>query len=110
MSYLEKYEATGGVLDIASAALRASEDPHLPEVTCQVLRLSDIEAGRKLGAACAKIPRNASPGRGIGLRHAVGPIRIAVKARENPILAWGSIVGLTLLVFAVGYQTGKRKT
>jgi hypothetical protein len=103
------YLSTGAITDVATAAFKISDDPHLPEVACQVLRLSDIEEGRKLGAPCPKISRNASPGRGIGLRHAVVPIRIAVKARENPIMALGFIAAVTLAVFGVGYVTGKKK-
>lgn len=104
------YQATGADLKTAAqAAIRVADDPHLPEVACHVLRLSDMEAGRPAGSPCPPVPLNRSPGKGIGLRHAVVPIRLAVKVREKPwvaVLAVGGILGLT---FALGYGAGRRK-
>jgi hypothetical protein len=103
------YLSQGGVADIASAALRVTEDPHLPEVTCQVLRLADLEAGKKPGPPCQKVSLKASPGRGIGLRHAVVPIRIAVKAREKPLYAFGFVAAVGLSLIAIGFALGRRR-
>jgi hypothetical protein len=36
------------------------------------------------------------------------PIRIAVKARENPVMAIAFIAGVTLAVFGFGYMVGRK--
>ena len=106
MSYRSTGDTTA-VLDAATAALKVAQDPFLPEVVCSVLRLSALEEGRNPGPRCAKV--NAAPGRGIGLRYAVVPIRLAVKAREQPVLAVAVVGGVLFGLVAFGYALGKNR-
>ena len=104
------YRSTGDttqVLDAATAALKVAQDPYLPEVVCSVLRLSALEEGRAPGPPCRQV--NAAPGRGIGLRHVVVPIRLAVKARQRPIVAFAVVGGALLGLVAFGYALGKNR-
>ena len=98
-----------GATTTAQAVLKIADDPHLPEVVCNVLRLSDIEEGKTPGPPCYRIPSNRNPGQGIGLRYLVGPVRLAVKVREKPVTA--AIIAVTgvALIFALGYGAGRRK-
>lgn len=103
------YQPIGDLKSAAEATIAVADDPHLSEVACQVLRLSAIQKGAKLGPTCPRIPLNRSPGKGIGLRHAVGPIRLAVKVREKPWVAVLAVGSTVALVFALGYGAGRRK-
>ncbi len=102
------YTAQGGSITTATqAAIKIIDDPHLPEVACQVLRLNKIEEGKPLGTPCAKIPKNYKPGQGIGLRYAAGPLRVFVKSREKPWLTY-IVIGSTFgVVFLAGYMVGR---
>jgi hypothetical protein len=107
------YKATGdvgAVLDASKAALMVADDPHLPEVVCHVTRLAKIEQGTDPGPPCPKIPTNQAPGRGVGLRYAVVPVRVLVNVREHPIMAIASTAGILLGLVAFGYALGRRRT
>lgn len=110
MGYLPQGDIASDLVNTLSsagiAATKIAEDPHLPEVTCQVLRLNAIEKGQKPGPACARVPKAAGVGRGIGLRYAAGPLSVFVKTREKPWLipvVVGSLIGG---VFLLGYMAG----
>ncbi len=87
--------------------LKIAQDPHLNEVVCQVLRLNALERGVRLPSACPKIPVTRSPGKGIGLRHAVKPLRMFVATRENPYLLPLIVGGGALALFLLGYYAGR---
>ncbi len=109
MSYAN-YSALGQ-MDIGTAVLRIAQDPHLKEVVCQVLRLNALERGVKAPPPCAQIPETASPGKGIGLRYAVKPLRMFVTTREKPYLiplvVGGTALGVLLLGFFLGRGSKK---
>ena len=94
--------------NLSATAINAANDPHLSEVVCHVLRLQGLEEGKVL-KACRQIPKNYLPGKGIGLRYAIGPLRYLVAARERPFVA--AAVGATIIgsLVAVGYVLGKVK-
>ena len=99
-------ELLGMVSSAGSAAARVIEDPHLPEVTCHILRLNAIEKGQKPGPKCKKIPKATAVGRGIGLRYATGPLRTFVAVRERPWIVPVVVGGLLGGVFLLGYVAG----
>lgn len=101
------YEAQGDLLDVTKAAAAIATDPHLPEVTCQILRLQKIEGGKNPGPSCPRISTKASPGTGIGLRYATGPLRLFVKTREHPWILPVAVAAILGTAFAVGYVLGK---
>jgi len=95
---------------IGSAALAAGkviEDPYLPEVACQLLRLNALERGMIPGAPCARTPKTRT-NKGIGMRYVAPPLRAAVWARQNRLAAIGIAAGAVFLIGYVGYQIGKR--
>ncbi len=100
------YESLGQ-MDIGTAVLKIAQDPHLKEVVCHVLRLNALERGVKLPATCTKIPEAAGPGKGIGLRYAVGPLRMFVATREKPYLLPLVVGGTALGVFLLGFFAGR---
>lgn len=105
------FKATGdveAVLDASKAALMVADDPHLSEVVCHVYRLAKIEQGKDPGPDCPRIPTNTAPGRGIGLRYAVVPVRATVKLREHPYMSIAAAGGILLGLVAFGYALGLR--
>ncbi len=102
---LELLETAGPALE---AAIQLLEDPYLPEVTCNVLRLSKVEQGKPVGAPCPVGPRGQR--KGIGLRYAIKPLRAAVWVRINPLLA--TALGLSVVgsLIGIGVIIGKAKT
>ena len=103
------YIAQGAVEDLATAGAAVAkvvEDPHLPEVACQVLRLNAIERGVST-PSCTIVPVAHQPGKGIGLRSVVKPLRLFVKAKENPPLAFLVGAGVVGTIFLLGYKSGK---
>lgn len=98
---------------VAVAALAAKEivaDPYLPEVACQLIQMSRAEKGLPPGPRCARTRVTPYQKRkGVGLRHAVRPLRIAVWARRNPPLAMGVAIGMVGLVYYLGFADGRRK-
>lgn len=101
--YLSK-SATG--LSAASAVL---DDPYFPEVTCQILRLRDINKGIKGTKPCPPTVTTAAALRkGVGLVSVRRPLRAVVYAKANPWaapLAAAVVVGVPMLI---GYALGKK--
>ena len=92
------------------AAARVIEDPALPEVTCQVLRLHTIAAGQPVGAPCKRIViTDTDKRKGIGLYAARDPLRAYVWARQHPLLATLVGVGIVGGLYYLGYSAGKGK-
>jgi hypothetical protein len=103
------YLAQGDMKSTAEAVLKITEDPHLNEVACHVLRLNRIEEGKDPGPECPRVATSYRLGKGIGLRHAVGPLRFFVKTRENPWITYAALAGALGAVFAAGYFVGAAK-
>ena len=99
--------ATGTVGKAILAAGRAASDPYLPEVTCQMIRLANIEEKRPTGAPCYRTPKNRAGG--IGLRYAVAPLRHFVAYRERPWLLPLLVGAFIVIPFAMGYAYGQEK-
>ena len=92
------------------AASKVLVDPALPEVSCHVLRLNKITKGKHPGPACAKVRYTASQkATGVGLARVVKPLRAAVWARQNPVVAVGIGAGVVGLIWWVGYRMGSSK-
>ena len=102
---LELLETAGPALE---AAIQLLEDPYLPEVTCNVLRLSKVEQGKPVGAPCPVGPRGQR--KGIGLRYAIKPLRAAVWVRLNPLLATALGISVVGSLIGIGVIIGKAKT
>lgn len=90
------------------AGMAIVEDPYLPQVACEVLRLNKIQEGRPPGPRCPK-PINPKPNKGVGLVHAVKPLQAFVYARQNPWVVPAAVLGVVGISFGVGYWAGKRK-
>jgi len=92
------------------AAAKVVEDPALPEVTCNVLRLNKIAEGKDTGGPCARVRYSAAQKRkGIGLHAAVMPLRVTVWARANPTLAVVAGAGVVGGFVALGYYLGTKE-
>lgn len=95
-------------LTTAQAVAEVVSDPYLNEVACHVLRLAAIERGQKPGPRCQEIPVvPATIGKGIGLRYVVRPLRVAVSAREHPLVAAGVVAAVVGGIFFLGFATGR---
>lgn len=120
MAYTTQLGMAGVVDDLISnidklgpavqAASKAIEDPALPELSCNVLRLNKVVEGRNPGAPCKrKVYTAAQKKKGLGLHLAITPLRIATWSRQHPAIATG--IGLCVLgmIWGIGYQMGKRR-
>jgi hypothetical protein len=90
------------------AGMAVIEDPYLPQVACEVLRLNAIQEGRRPGPKCPA-PRNPSSKKGVGLSYAVKPLQAFVYARQRPWIVPAAILGVVGLSFAAGYWARGRK-
>lgn len=86
------------------AASELASDPYLAETTCRVLQLSDLEKGVR-PRGCAKTPMGRRGG--IGLRHAIRPLRGIVWARKHPVGAAAIAAGVVGGIFLAGYLVGR---
>lgn len=107
------YTGTGdiqGLLDAGKAAFAVADDPHLPEMVCHVFRLAKMEEGKDPGPPCPATSIKYLPGKGVGLRYAIVPVRAVVKIRERPYLSAAAVGGIMLGIFALGFAFGRRAT
>ena len=105
---LSEVIAKGG--PAVQAASKIIQDPALPEVTCNVLRLSKVVEGRNAGPPCSRKTYSVQDRRkGVGLHLVVTPLRAAVWARKNPVLAAGAGVAVVGLLVGIGYHLGRKK-
>lgn len=110
------YIATSGVTEtldkLAPAVLAVSkviEDPALPEIACEILRLNKVVAGQHPGLPCPrKVLTEAQKRKGVGLYLAREPLRAYVWARQNPGLTISIGLGVVGLIGAIGYAMGRR--
>lgn len=92
------------------AAAKVVEDPALPEVTCNILRLNKVVEGKSPGPACRRQRyTKAQKRRGVGLHLAVTPLRLTVWARQHPALAIGAGVAVLGALVGVGYWIGRSR-
>lgn len=90
------------------AVSKIVEDPALPEVTCHVLRLNKVTEGQNPGLPCTrKVYTLAEKRKGVGLARVVTPLRAAVWARQNPLLAGAIGVASVGALVGLGYYLGK---
>jgi len=106
MSYQATGDTTRTLADAAKVGTDILRDPFLSEVLCQARRLSALEQLKNPGPPCPKTPKQPLSAGGAGLRYAVVPLRIAVKVREQPLLAPLAVGALISTIFAFGYLTG----
>jgi len=111
ISWSDILSSAGDVWKKAAPALKAGSkilnDPYLPETACEVIRLSNVVGGRPPGPPCPKTPPTA-PSTGVGLRHAIVPIKIYSFHVKYPWAIPVGVAGLLGMVFYAGYRTGKR--
>lgn len=87
-------------------AAKVATDPYFPELTCHLIRLSNVSDGLAPGV-CART----RPGLrgGIGLEDAILPVRAFVAHKQRPWLLPAIAVVLLGGTFAIGYLAGKGK-
>jgi hypothetical protein len=100
----------GKVTSALTAAEGVAKDPYLQQVICEVLRVSKVEAGKDPGPPCLgpAPPGTVIPG-GVGLRHAVWPLKVYSFHKRYPFVIPLAAAGLLGLIFYAGYATGKRR-
>ena len=95
-----------GVWDIAQGIANVASDPCLTTVAQQLNRLHELETAPTM-PGLPPTPTQATAG--IGLCKAVGPLKVVIWARENPIPFLG-LVGLFFGgIFFAGYRYGQQK-
>lgn len=109
MSYHLKHRRPGPlgnvVTDVLSAGSQVIQDPCLPQVAQQVLRLHELDQ-QPLNPFAPKPPPS-PPTVGIGLCSAVKPLQLVVYAKERPWLVPVAIGGVMAILVGVGYMLGK---
>ncbi len=93
---------------VLRAGAKILEDPYLPEVACEVMRLSDIEGGKPAGARCPPTRVTAKMKKGVGLRYAVKPLRALIFHKQNPWVVPVVLLGTLGAIFYLGYTMGKK--
>lgn len=99
------YIATGSTLETVANAtkigLAVVQDPALSEVSRLLLQLVAIENKGKAEST----PGYVDTSRGIGLKYAVTPVKLAIKVRQHPwmlptgaVVVAGSLIGLGFLL------------
>lgn len=117
--------ALGGPLDdlakcgkgIVGTAVGGATDPYLPEVICRIGEIQALTTGRTpLQTLFGKKPtvavvpcKPAPPGKGgIGLEHAVKPLRAIVYLQRNPIAVWLGITAVLAVPMTLGFILGRK--
>ena len=97
-------EGAGGS---AGAAARVVQDPYFPELTCHIIRLSNIADGKPAGR-CVKT-RPGARGRAIGLKDAILPVKVLVAHKKRPWMVPLIAAGVLGTAVMIGYSLGKGK-
>ena len=93
---------------VLEAGVAVVNDPYLPQVACEVMRLQAIQAKRPPGPPCPS-PKN--PGnKGVGLQYVVKPLKAFVYLRQHPWILPAGAAAAVGLIFAVGYAAGRRRS
>lgn len=112
MGYISQGDAVSTLDRLGPAVLAASkiiEDPALPEIACEVLRLNRVVARQDPGLPCPRrVLTEEQKRKGVGLHLARRPLRAYVWARQHPGAAWGIGLGVVLAIGLVGYSIGRR--
>jgi len=95
------------IISTGTAVAAVATDPHMQEVVCHIMRLKALEEGQKDPGTCKLIPTNYLPGKGVGLRYAVVPLRYLVEARKHPITTALLIAGAIGAIYGIGFIFGK---
>lgn len=113
MSYIGNRTAlSGGVTDVATAAVRVVEDPCLWEVAQLVLTLHELE---QRPGPLSPVPKPGTPPpvpsppvKGIGLCTAVTPLKAVVYVKSRPWILPLAIAGIVGGLVGVGYLLAPR--
>lgn len=102
-------ELLGSTSQTGAAVAGMANDPYFPEVVCHLLRANNVAEGRPAGHCQPTPPSAAATGRGIGLRHAILPVRAYVEHVRRPWLF--PLLGAALLagVYQLGVNDGKER-
>lgn len=102
MSYIKAGmgDVVSNVVNAATAVSNVVRDPYLPETTQLLMRLHQLEQP-KTGTSAPAV-------QGIGLNRVVGPLRLYVKARENPFVLAAAVAGIFLVPYWIGKTSPRR--
>lgn len=90
------------------AATKVLQDPHLSQLTCEVLRLSKAQKGEDPGPPCA--PTVATKQAGVGLSLAILPVKALTYQKRHPWFLPVVGVGIVGFVMLIGYAIGRSRT
>ena len=94
----------------AVTAVQVADDPAFPEIACQAVRLTRINAGEPAGEPCTPtVMTAANANKGIGLSEALVPVRTLVWMRANPMITGSVLFGALASIWLTGYVAGRMK-
>ena len=103
------YTQTSGIdWNKVSGALEAGtkvlEDPHLQQLSCEIVRLSKANAGQNPGPPCARVVTTSRAGVGLGV--AVLPVKALTYQAQHPWFLPAVGVGVVGIFVLIGYALG----
>lgn len=107
MPYEIKQDLGASATDIVSGITtfaQAVTDPYLPEASCRVKQLYEIQTGKTV-SVCVKTPMNRSGG--VGIKKAIYPLRGAVYAEQHRWVYPAAVAVAVGVPFLLGYLFGK---
>jgi hypothetical protein len=103
---------------VVGTVLGGAADPYLSEVICRISQLQALSKDRtSLQAMFGKKPTVPVPAcvitpptkGGVGLSHAVKPLRGLVYVHKHPMTAWFGLTVILGVPMLIGYMIGKRR-
>lgn len=96
-------QALGDISSTIDAVAKITEDPALPEVACNVLRLNRVTEGKSAPPCSRRVYTAADRHKGVGLYAALPPLRAFVWTRQHPVAAVAVGAGVVGGLVALGY-------
>ena len=110
MSYHKRYsrlrpaQAMGDVASIIGTVLDVASDPYLPEVTCRIAQLKNIDHNEPVQECTETAPGVVG---GVGLANAIPVLRAYVYAQQNKWVYPLAVLAILGLPFWAGYEVGR---
>jgi hypothetical protein len=92
------YSPVGGIADVASVALKVTNDPYLPKVVSLISEIKSLSSDSSSSGP-------SEPGE--GMRKIIKPLEFYVAYKKKPWLGPALIGGVILTIFSFGVATGR---